>query len=156
MDIKYYASCECCNFKALSKNKWDIHLQTNKHKRNGKSKSEFNFCKICGYWSLYEYGLNVHKIVYHGNVEDKRKAPYYCECCNKAFFRKLYYDRHMSAERHSKIHKKYNMLNNHIFADIDETLIEKNYLAYVDDIKTKIETSLFKTKIKCSKFIQKN
>lgn len=142
MDIKYYLTCEGCNFKALSKNKWDIHLKTNKHKRNGKSKSEFNICQLCGYWCLYEYGLNVHKIVHHGTVEDKKKAPYYCECCNKAFFCKLYYDRHMNADRHKIIHTKYNILHNHKFTDIDKLLIEKNYISYLHDLEIKMKSSI--------------
>jgi hypothetical protein len=59
----------------------------------------------------------------------------------------------MNANRHSTVHKNYNMLNNHKFANIDNSLIDKNYMAYVDDIKTKIETSLIITKINHNKSI---
>jgi hypothetical protein len=39
--IKYYAVCDCCNYKALDKSKWNKHLNCEKHKRNGKYKFVF-------------------------------------------------------------------------------------------------------------------
>ena len=72
MNIKYFATCECCNFKALSRTKWNIHLRSQKHLRNGKSKVENYVCEICGYWCMHVFNLNAHKICRHGLTEQKK------------------------------------------------------------------------------------
>ena len=156
MNIKYFATCECCNFKALSRTKWNIHLKSQKHLRNGKSKVENYVCEICGYWCMHIFNLNAHKVVRHGLTEQKKQAKLYCECCNKAFFATLFYDIHFNSKNHKKMLQREQLINNHKFADIDDTLIDKNYMTYIDDIKTKIETSLLITKINYNKSIQKN
>ena len=48
------------------------------------------------------------------------------------------------------------LIKKNVFKDIDDTLIEKNYMVYLDDIKTKIETSLVITKKYNYKIIQNN
>jgi hypothetical protein len=142
MNIKYFATCECCNFKAISKTKWDIHLKSQKHLRGGKSKIENYVCDICGYWCIHIYNLNAHKIVRHGTIEQKKLAKFYCECCNKAFFCPLFYDQHVKSKNHKKMLQREQLIKNSKFKDIDNTLIEPNYLLYIDELKTKIESSM--------------
>jgi hypothetical protein len=156
MNIKYFAICECCNFKALSKTKWEIHLKSQKHLRNGKSKIENYVCEICGYWCMHIFNLNAHRIVRHGLYEQKKQAKLYCECCNKAFYAKLFYDIHFDSKNHKKMLQREQLIKNNVFTDIDDTLIEKNYMVYLDDIKTKIETSFVITKKYNYKIIQNN
>ena len=156
MNIKYYATCESCNFKAISKNKWDIHLTSQKHQRNGKSKSEFNFCNICNYWCLYKHHLDIHKIVCHGTIEQKKTATFYCECCNKAFYCKMFYDKHNNSNNHKKMSQREQLIKNNVFKDVDNILIEKNYITYINDLKTKIETSLLITRINDRVTVKKN
>lgn len=156
MNIKYFATCECCNFKALSRTKWNIHLRSQKHLRNGKSKVENYVCEICGYWCMHVFNLNAHKICRHGLTEQKKQAKLYCECCNKPFFATLFYDIHFDSKNHKNMLQREQLIKNSPFKNIDDTLIEKNYLTYLDDIKTNIETSLLINKINNDKLIQKN
>ena len=85
MNIKYFAICECCNFKALSKTKWEIHLKSQKHLRNGKSKIENYVCEICGYWCMHIFNLNAHRIVRHGLYEQKNKQNFIASVVIKLF-----------------------------------------------------------------------
>ena len=139
MNINFYAKCEHCNFNAISKNKWEIHLRSNKHQRNGKRKSDFNFCDICGHWCLYEYHLKIHKIISHGTIEQKKQAPFYCEHCNVAMFSNLFYDKHVSTNKHKLMVKRFEMIKNNSFNDIDSLLIEQNYMAYLSELENKLK-----------------
>lgn len=150
MNLKYYAVCECCNLKVVTRNKWELHLKSQKHARNGKSKAENYVCETCGYWCLHIYNLNIHKIVRHGTIEQKKKAPFYCEHCNRSFFRNLYYDRHLNSDAHKKIIKKILLIENNQFKNIDKTLVEQNYMLYLNELETKIESSLLKLYINLS------
>ena len=148
MNIKYYDTCECCNFKALTKSKLEIHIRSQKHIRNGKSKVESYVCDLCGYWCIHKYNFNVHKIVMHGTNEQKKASPFYCECCNKAFFRDIFHNKHINSKNHKKMLKRLELIDNNFYKDVDDTLIDPNYLLYIDELKTKIDTSLLSTKIK--------
>ena len=151
MNIKYFAICECCNFKALSKTKWEIHLKSQKHLRNGKSKIENYVCKICNYWCIHVFNLNAHKIVRHGTIEQKKTSPFYCEYCNKAFFSPLFYNTHINSKNHKRSIQREELIKNNIYKDIDDTLTDPNYLLYIDELKTKIDSSLLIAKIKNEK-----
>lgn len=45
MDSKFY--CEVCNYKTNYNSKYELHIKTEKHKRNGKKKEYL--CKSCNY-----------------------------------------------------------------------------------------------------------
>ena len=86
MNIKYYDICECCNFKALTRSKFEIHIRSQKHIRNGKSKVESYVCDLCGYWCIHKYNFNVHKIVIHGTNEQKKNRHFIVNIVIKHFF----------------------------------------------------------------------
>lgn len=143
MSLRYHAICEYCNFKALTRTKWEVHLRSKKHLRGGKSKVENYFCEKCGYWCMHKYNLNIHKVVCHGLIEEKKHAPFYCEICNRAFYCKLFYDNHNISVFHKNVLKRLSIIDNSHLKDIDTTLIDKNYMLYIDELKTKLKTSLY-------------
>jgi hypothetical protein len=150
MNLKYYAICECCNFKALTRTKFEVHLKSEKHKRRGRSKIEYYICESCGYWCMHKYNLNIHKVVCHGTIEEKKQALFYCEYCNKAFYCNLFYQNHIGSGIHKKMVIRYQLIENNKFKDIDNMLIEPNYLLYIDELETKIKSSLYKLNTKLS------
>ena len=133
MNIKYFEICECCNYKALDQSKWNIHIRSEKHKRNGKNKFEDRICEICGYWSMHLRYFNMHKIIAHGTIAEKKTAPFYCECCNMAFFCTLFYNKHIISKKHLQ------NLKNNKFNDLDNLLIDKNYMDYINKLDNKIK-----------------
>jgi hypothetical protein len=136
--IKYYAVCECCNYKALDKSKWEKHLNCQKHKRNGKYKFEDYVCEICGYCAVHTYNFKIHKIVCHGTIEEKKSALFYCKCCNMAFFCDLFYNKHMKSKKHFVKLQRHKIINDHIFKDIDLLLSDQNYMEYVETLEKTI------------------
>jgi hypothetical protein len=150
MNIKYYDICKCCNFKALDKSKWEKHINCKKHKRNGRSKYEDYQCKICNYWTLQLRNFMIHKIVHHGTTEEKKSAPKYCECCNKAFFCDLFYSKHIESLKHELTLKRHKLIQNNKFNDIDQLLNDHYYMQYLDDIEKQIKKSLKILKLKSS------
>lgn len=139
-NIKYYAICDCCNYKALDKSKWEKHVNCQKHKRNGKYKFEDCICNICGYCAVHTFNFKIHKIVCHGTSEEKKTAPFYCECCNMAFFCNLFYTKHMESKKHiAKLYRQ-DIINNHVFKQIDITLIDQYYMEYVESLEKTLHT----------------
>jgi hypothetical protein len=136
MSVKYYATCECCNFNALSKRHWIAHIETQKHNRNGKKRSELNVCDTCGYWCMYHYNMDIHKIIKHGTKEQRKSSPYYCKYCDMAFFSTLFEKKHFLSKKH--IHNQ-NAYENNPFADIDDMLVDKDYMAYINYLDDKIK-----------------
>lgn len=145
MSIKYYATCDCCNFSALSKTHWSVHINTQKHQRNGKKRSELNICDKCGYWCMYHYNMEIHKIVKHGTTEQKKTAPKYCEYCDMAFFSDLFHKKHLMSKKHKT--------NQSIYKNISSESEEKlNYMIYINELETKINSSLFALNINLSNY----
>ena len=142
MNVKYFATCDCCNFKALDKSKWEKHINSEKHKRNGKYKFENYICKICGHFSIHIRGFKMHHIICHGTVEEKKTAPKYCECCNKAFFCDLFYNKHITSPKHKLSLKHYELIQNSKFNDIDKLIIEPYYMQYISNIEKQIKQTV--------------
>lgn len=136
--IKYYAVCECCNYKALDKSKWNKHLNCEKHKRNGKYKFEDYICKMCGYCAVHTYNFKIHQIVCHGTIQEKKTAPFYCDCCNMAFFCNLFYGKHMKSKKHDSKLQRHKIINNHLFKHIDLLLIDQYYMEYIEQLEKTI------------------
>ena len=131
MEIKYYQTCEYCNYKALDRSKWIKHINSQKHKRGGKTKIENNICEICGYWSVHTGNFQVHKICAHGTVEQKKQAPFYCKCCNKAYYSDLFYQNHLKSKKHNDEIKL-------IIKKIDNQLIDKYYMKYINKLEKQL------------------
>jgi hypothetical protein len=136
--IKYYATCGCCNYKALDKSKWEKHINCQKHKRNGKYKFEDYMCKICGYCALHAYNFKIHAIVCHGTTEEKKTAPFYCECCNMAFFCDLFYNKHMKSNKHNNKYIRHKIIKNNLFKNEDLLLIDLYYMEYIEQLEKTI------------------
>jgi len=110
--IKLLNHCDYCNFNAYSPSEWFKHIETKKHLRKGERINNNLKCEECGLITINSYNLNVHKILIHGTPEErKEKSKFYCDSCDKGFFCKLYYDKHISSKKHANI-IKYNELIN--------------------------------------------
>ena len=122
---KYYDICQCCKFVAADRSKWLKHLESEKHKRNGKKKDNYK-CNLCSYTCPNNYNFNVHYVLVHASPEErKQKAKFYCEICNFGFFCKLYYDTHIKSIKHvDKVNK--------IFKG---GLIDNNYMEYITELE---------------------
>jgi hypothetical protein len=141
MNVKYFATCECCHYKALDKSKWNKHINSEKHKRNGKYKFENYICNDCGHFSIHVKGFKMHHIVCHGTTEEKKSAPFYCECCNRAFFCNLFYNKHMESIKHKLSIKRHELIQNNKFNDIDQLIVNFHYMQYLEDLEKQIKKS---------------
>ena len=63
----------------------------------------------------------------------------------------MFYDKHINSKNHKKSIQREQLIKNNIYKDIDDTLTDPNYLLYIDELKTKIESSLLIAKNKNEK-----
>ena len=104
--IDYF--CEKCNFNATRPAEWLIHIETNKHKQDGKPKSKI--CNICNVEFKTHWINKMHQLKIHASVEERKKCKYYCSQCDLVFFSKLYLDKHSSGKIHTNLVKALNSI----------------------------------------------
>ena len=63
----------------------------------------------------------------------------------------MFYNKHINSKNHKKSIQREQFIKNNIYKDIDDTLTDPNYLLYIDELKTKIESSLLIAKNKNEK-----
>ncbi len=105
-DNKFY--CEICNYKCNFLSHYNQHLETIKHKNNGKiirkcfsKEKKTTKCKLCKFETNHSSNLKVHILAYHSNIEEKKdNSKYYCELCNFGTFTKILYERHCETIKH--------------------------------------------------------
>lgn len=101
-DNKYY--CECCNYKCIYPAHWKQHIESEKHKNNGKRKTRSDKvlepkCKHCDYITSRTINMKLHYLNNHSNKEERKKEfKYYCEVCDFGNFSKGLFKLHMEAK----------------------------------------------------------
>jgi hypothetical protein len=105
---KFTHYCEKCNFNATRPAEWLIHIETNKHKRDGKAKS--TICDICNVELKTHWICKMHVLKIHASKEERSKSKYYCDTCDLVFFSKLYLDKHNDGKIHKNLVKALNSI----------------------------------------------
>ena len=101
---KYY--CECCNYNCLYPAHWKQHIESEKHKNQGKRKPRSDKilepkCKICNYITNNLTCMRVHILTNHStNEERKKEFKYYCEKCDFGTFAEILFTRHNETKKH--------------------------------------------------------
>lgn len=90
--------CELCKTTLYHITNWNIHINSEKHKRNGQPKPIS--CTICDRTFINHITQKHHMLSAHSTKEDRAKEKYYCDCCDVVFISKLYYDKHVSGKKH--------------------------------------------------------
>jgi hypothetical protein len=101
--------CEKCNFHANRPSEWLLHIETEKHKRDGQQKSKI--CDICNLELKSHWIQKIHKLKLHSTIEERSQQKYYCADCDYVFVSKLYYDKHIEGKIHKNLIKALNSIN---------------------------------------------
>jgi hypothetical protein len=106
MNTKKYF-CETCNFGCDYISIWNQHIETTKHKNNGKlirtnTKERCNKkCDKCYYIAKHTIGLKIHILTNHSEKEDREKEfTYYCKECDYGTFHSNMFNIHCDTKRH--------------------------------------------------------
>ena len=100
---KFHHKCEKCNFETYKAAEWLIHIETAKHKRDGKAKSKT--CETCNIEFATHWLQKMHNLKTHATKEERSKHKYYCNICDYIFFSKLYLDKHTNGIVHKNLAK---------------------------------------------------
>jgi hypothetical protein len=100
---RFNHTCETCNFIATRPCEWLMHIESNKHKRNGMNKTKI--CDICNVEFKTHWIQKMHKLKIHASIEERQKMKYYCKDCDLIFFSKLYLDKHTDGKLHKNLIK---------------------------------------------------
>lgn len=103
MNNNYY--CETCKYKCHHESHWNQHINTVKHKNNGKIKrnrpKENLKCPHCTFNTNMHGNYKTHILTKHSTSEDRKtKFTFYCEQCDFGTFGKINYDRHCESQKH--------------------------------------------------------
>jgi len=105
-ETKYH--CECCNYKCIYPAHWKQHVDSEKHKNNGKRKTRSDKvlepkCKFCDYTTTRTTNMKLHYLNNHANKEDRKKEfKYYCEECDFGNFTKGLFNLHMQTKHNTQ------------------------------------------------------
>lgn len=104
MENKKY-KCMTCNFSCEYLAHWNEHLETKKHKNNGKrvrgDGPKNTLCDICNYNASCNKNLKLHKLLRHGTPDERKKElKYYCDKCDFGTEIKILFERHLETEKH--------------------------------------------------------
>lgn len=105
---RFNHKCEPCNFIATRPCEWFIHIKSEKHLRNGQTKSKL--CEICNIEFKTHWIQKMHILKFHASIEDRAKMKYYCKECDLFFFSKLYMDKHITGKIHLNLIKALEMI----------------------------------------------
>ncbi len=101
---KYY--CKKCSFKCKYESIWKQHIDTLKHKNNGKiiRKTLINYNKICdkcNFIAKHNEGFKNHILTKHCSREDREKEfTNYCAQCDFGTFSNKLFILHNSTKKH--------------------------------------------------------
>jgi hypothetical protein len=97
-------NCKTCKFECKYLSNWVQHIQTARHKNDGKKTRKVTRnknCSICDYTGLTYSDARNHYLSKHGTTEEKKKEyPYYCDSCNIGSFGKCIYEAHCKTNKH--------------------------------------------------------
>ena len=76
IEKKYY--CDCCQYKCIYPAHWKQHIESEKHKNNGKRKTRCDKvlepkCKCCEYTTTRTINMKLHYLNNHANKEERKK-----------------------------------------------------------------------------------
>ena len=106
IEAKYY--CECCNYKCIYPAHWKQHIDSEKHKNNGKRKTRSDKvlepkCKHCEYTTNNLTCMKVHCLTHHSTKEDRKKEfKYYCDKCDFGTYAEILFTRHCETKKHKE------------------------------------------------------
>jgi hypothetical protein len=63
-------NCHFCDYKTSNCSFWLKHLKTQKHLREGKTKT--SKCETCGYESHIHWNLKLHTLSQHSTIEERK------------------------------------------------------------------------------------
>ena len=113
--------CKLCNYETNHNQNWFVHIRSEKHLRNGNKKS--TKCDLCNYESISHWNINIHKKTTHLPKEEKEKLKYYCKVCDFVLLCPSYFNKHINGKHHLN-----KVLINESLKEIDEILVNKNYI----------------------------
>ena len=102
IEKKYY--CDYCHYKCIYPAHWKQHIESEKHKNNGKRKTRCDKvlepnCKCCEYTTTRKITMKLHYLNNHANKEERKKEfKYYCEDCDFGNFSKSLFKLHNEAK----------------------------------------------------------
>jgi Zn finger protein HypA/HybF involved in hydrogenase expression len=105
--LKLY--CEKCNFQSKGPAQWLIHIESAKHKRDGKKKTKT--CTICNITYSNHFTYKIHNLSTHATKEERSKHKYYCQQCDYVFISELFYLQHCKGIIHRNRIKVLESLN---------------------------------------------
>ena len=73
---RFNHTCESCNFIATRPSEWLMHIESDKHKRNGMLKTKV--CEICNTEFKTHWIQKMHKLKMHASIDERQKMKYYC------------------------------------------------------------------------------
>jgi hypothetical protein len=105
---KYKYKCVQCDFITNSKQLYERHINTNKHKNNGiikrSDKKYPEKCEKCNYKPLSNRSYIQHKLIYHSTKDERKEGfKHYCEKCDFGTYTKKFFDEHLNSEKHKKM-----------------------------------------------------
>ena len=106
IEPKYY--CECCNYKCIYPAHWKQHIDSEKHKNNGKRKTRSDKvlepkCKHCEYTTKNLTCMKVHCLTQHSTKEErKNEFKYYCDKCDFGTYAEILFTRHCETKKHKE------------------------------------------------------
>jgi len=99
-------NCNLCNYTCLYQSHWKQHIESEKHKNQGKRKPRSDkilepTCKSCNYTTNNLTCMKVHCLTQHLSKEDRKKEfKYYCETCDFGTYAEILYSRHCETKKH--------------------------------------------------------
>jgi Zinc-finger of C2H2 type len=103
-EVEYKYHCDVCNYHCIYPSHWQQHIESVKHKNEGKRKERCDKklepkCKVCDYTTNRTTNMKLHYLNNHADKEERKKEfKYYCEECDFGHFTKGLYDLHMNVK----------------------------------------------------------
>ena len=107
---EYKYKCVQCNFFTNTKQSYERHINTEKHKTGKRAirsnKKYPEKCEECNYKPINNKSYIQHKLNYHSTKEERKKEfKFYCEKCDFGTFINKIYENHLNSEKHSKMNE---------------------------------------------------
>jgi hypothetical protein len=104
----YKYNCETCDFHTNTKQMYERHLETKKHKSDGiitrSDKKYPDKCEKCNYIPTSNRSHIQHMLIYHSTKEEKKeKFKHYCEKCDFGNYSSKTFNEHLNSEKHKKM-----------------------------------------------------
>jgi len=101
-------SCETCNFQTEFISKWNLHIETAKHRKNILNQSQENqtdyYCEHCNFHTTYlsKWNKHIETEKHRKNESNQLNNNYYCEHCNIGFRYNSLWQIHLNTSKHKE------------------------------------------------------